>query len=58
MVAMLDGDRIRVFSGNDGVHVGAVTSIQGKGAEIWIGGEFGLEFFDGRRFQAGKSIRR
>ena len=52
MIAMLNGGRIRVFSGNDGVHVGAVTSIQAKGAEIWIGGEFGLEFFDGRRFQA------
>jgi signal transduction histidine kinase/ligand-binding sensor domain-containing protein len=52
MVAMLNGDRIRVFSVNDGVQVGAVTSIQGKGAEIWIGGEFGLEFFDGSRFHA------
>lgn len=52
MVAMLNGDRIRVFSANDGVHLGAVTSIQAKGAEIWIGGEFGLELFDGRRFHA------
>ena len=50
IVAMLNGDRIRVFSANDGVHIGAVTSIQGKGTEIWIGGEFGLEFFDGSRF--------
>lgn len=46
-IAMLDGDRVRVFSAEDGVQVGAVTSIQGKGAKIWIGGEFGLEFFDG-----------
>jgi signal transduction histidine kinase/ligand-binding sensor domain-containing protein len=52
MVAMLNGDRIKVYSGNDGVHVGAVTSIQAKGAEIWIGGEFGLEYFDGSRFHA------
>jgi len=50
-VAMLDGDRVRIFSGKDGVQVGAVTSIQGKGTKIWIGGEFGLEFFDGSRFQ-------
>jgi ligand-binding sensor domain-containing protein len=41
-VAMLDGDRVRMFSGKDGVQVGAVTSIQGKGTKIWIGGEFGL----------------
>jgi signal transduction histidine kinase len=48
---MLNGDRVRVFSGKDGVQIGAVTSIQGKGTKIWIGGEFGLEFFDGSRFQ-------
>jgi signal transduction histidine kinase/ligand-binding sensor domain-containing protein len=52
MVAMLNGDRIRFFSGDEGVRVGAVTSIQGKGAEVWIGGEFGLEYFDGSRFHA------
>ena len=50
-VAMLDGDRVRIFSGKDDVRVGAVTSIQGKGTKIWIGGELGLEFFDGSRFQ-------
>jgi signal transduction histidine kinase len=48
---MVDGDTVRIFSGKDGVKVGAVTSIQGKGTKIWIGGEFGLEFFDGSRFQ-------
>lgn len=52
MIAMLNGDKITIYSGNDGVHVGALTSIQGKGAEIWIGGEFGLEYFDGSRFHA------
>jgi PAS domain S-box-containing protein len=51
-VATLDGDRVRIFSGKDGVRVGAVTSIQGQGTKLWIGGEFGLEFFDGSRFQA------
>jgi signal transduction histidine kinase len=50
-VAMLDGDRVRIFSGKDGVHIGTVTSIQGTGTSIWIGGEFGLESFDGNRFQ-------
>ena len=42
---------VRIFSGKDGVQVGAVTSIQGKGTTIWIGGELGLAFFDGSRFQ-------
>jgi signal transduction histidine kinase/ligand-binding sensor domain-containing protein len=49
-IAMLDGNKVRYFSGKDGVQVGAVTSIQGEGARIWIGGESGLEFFDGSRF--------
>jgi PAS domain S-box-containing protein len=50
-VVMLNGDRIRIYSGKDGVQVGTVTSIKGEGTKIWIGGEFGLEFFDGSRFQ-------
>jgi signal transduction histidine kinase/ligand-binding sensor domain-containing protein len=50
-VAMLDGDRVRIFSGKEGVQIGAVTSIQEKATKLWIGGEFGLEFFDGSRFQ-------
>jgi signal transduction histidine kinase/ligand-binding sensor domain-containing protein len=49
-IAMLDGDSVRVFSGKDGVQLGAVTSIAGKGRTIWVGGEFGLEYFDGSRF--------
>src|SRR5215470_12743480 len=33
-VAMLDGDRVRIFSGNDDVQVGAITSIREKGGKI------------------------
>lgn len=50
-IAMLKRDRARIFSGKDGVQTGAITSIQGEGKKIWIGGELGLEFFDGTRFQ-------
>src|SRR5207245_2128025 len=50
-VALLNGDRIRIFSSKDGVQIGTVTSIQDKGNGVWIGGEFGLEFFDGSRFR-------
>jgi signal transduction histidine kinase/ligand-binding sensor domain-containing protein len=49
-IAMLDGDNVRVFSGKDGIRLGAVTSIGGKGTKIWVGGEFGLELFDGSYF--------
>lgn len=51
-VAMLDGSRVKIFSTKDGLQVGTITSIQSKGNKIWIGGEFGLEFFDGNRFQS------
>lgn len=51
-VAILEGDRVTIFSIKDGVQVGTITSIQSKGKRIWIGGEFGLEFFDGTRFRS------
>lgn len=51
MVAVLDGNKVRILSGKDGIQVGTITSIQGDGRKIWIGGEFGLESFDGARFQ-------
>ena len=50
-VAMVDGDKVSIFSDKDGVQIGAVTSIHGRAKEIWIGGESGLEFFDGNYIQ-------
>jgi len=50
-VAVLDGDKVKIFAREDGVQIGAITSIQGQGKKIWIGGEFGLEFFDGSHFK-------
>jgi signal transduction histidine kinase/ligand-binding sensor domain-containing protein len=49
-LAVLDGDRVQVFGPNEGLGVGNVTAIHGRGSEIWIGGEFGLEQFDHGRF--------
>jgi signal transduction histidine kinase/ligand-binding sensor domain-containing protein len=49
-LAVLDGDRVQVFGPNDGLRVGNITAIYGRRAEIWIGGEFGLEEFDRGRF--------
>jgi PAS domain S-box-containing protein len=49
-LAVLDGDRIRTFGPNDGLQLGNITAIYGRGSEIWIGGEFGLEQFDRGRF--------
>jgi PAS domain S-box-containing protein len=49
-LAVLDGDRARVFGPSDDLQVGNVTAIYGRRSEIWIGGEFGLEQFDQGRF--------
>src|SRR5271157_2312684 len=49
-LAVLEGDRVQTFGPNDGVRVGNVTAIYGRGSEIWIGGEFGLQQFDHGRF--------
>jgi signal transduction histidine kinase/ligand-binding sensor domain-containing protein len=49
-LAVLDDDRVQVFGPNDGVQVGNVTAIYGRGSEIWIGGEFGLQQFDHGHF--------
>jgi signal transduction histidine kinase/ligand-binding sensor domain-containing protein len=49
-LAVLDGDRVQVFGPNDGVRVGNITAIHGRTSAIWIGGEFGLQQFDGGSF--------
>src|SRR3984885_1266086 len=49
-LAVLDGDQLRLFGPSDGLQVGNIMAIHGRRSEIWIGGEFGLEQFDQRRF--------
>ncbi|MGA8812742.1 MAG: triple tyrosine motif-containing protein [Candidatus Sulfotelmatobacter sp.] len=49
-LAVLDGDRVQTFGPNEGIRVGAITAIHGRGSGIWIGGEFGLQQFDRGRF--------
>jgi signal transduction histidine kinase/ligand-binding sensor domain-containing protein len=49
-LAVLDGDRVQVFGPSDGIRVGNITAIYGRGPEIWIGGEFGLQQFEHGRF--------
>ncbi len=49
-LTVLDGDRVHVFRPGDDLQVGNITAIYGRGPEIWIGGEFGLEQFDSGRF--------
>jgi signal transduction histidine kinase/ligand-binding sensor domain-containing protein len=49
-LAVLDGDHVQVFGPNDGIRVGNITAIYGRGSEIWVGGEFGLQRFDHGHF--------
>jgi signal transduction histidine kinase/ligand-binding sensor domain-containing protein len=51
-MAVLDGSSVQVFFDQDGPPVGNVTAIYGKRSRLWAGGEFGLAFFDGKRFRA------
>ena len=41
-----------MFGTGDGVQVGNVTAIHGRGSDIWIGGEFGLQKFESGRFRS------
>jgi len=45
-LVVLDGDRVQVLGLSDGLRVGNATAIYGRGPNIWIGGEFGLQQFD------------
>ena len=50
-LAFLDGDHVRVFGSADGLRLGNITAIHGRGQRIWIGGEFGLALFDDGHLQ-------
>jgi signal transduction histidine kinase/ligand-binding sensor domain-containing protein len=55
-VAVLDGEKVRVFGPDDGIRVGNVTAISGRGLGVWIGGEFGLQEFDNGRFRTIQAV--
>ena len=55
---MLDADREQAFGPDDGLEVGNVTAIHGRGPEVWIGGEFGLQQFNQGRFHTLQAIDR
>lgn len=50
-VLMMDGVNARGFYERNGINVGSVHVIYGRGGHIWIGGENGLEVLDGGRFR-------
>jgi len=50
-VYVLDGEQVTAYSRNDGLDVGRIKVIRGRGQHIWAGGELGLMFFSERRFR-------
>jgi signal transduction histidine kinase/ligand-binding sensor domain-containing protein len=50
-IAALDGGKLQTFTATEGVNVGNVTALYGRGARVWAGGEFGLAFLNGSRFK-------
>jgi len=49
-IVMLEGQQIRIYS-IDGLHIGNVTFVGGRGDHIWVVGQFGFAMFDGNRFR-------
>ena len=54
-VAMLEGDRVRLYGVPDGLQIGNVTAIYSGRIGHWFGGDFGLARFEGERFQSIRS---
>ncbi len=51
---VLDGERLATYGPADGLRIGGVQAIEPVGDHVWLGGEFGVQVFDGHGF---KSIR-
>jgi signal transduction histidine kinase/ligand-binding sensor domain-containing protein len=54
-VAVLDGDRVRIYGVADGLQVGTVMAIHSGRVGQWFGGEFGLARLDAERFSVVQS---
>ena len=51
-VVVLDGERMRTYGLDDGLQIGNVMANYPGPAGHWLGGEFGLAWFDGERFHS------
>jgi signal transduction histidine kinase/ligand-binding sensor domain-containing protein len=51
-VAVLDGERVRTYGVADGLRIGNVMANHPGRIDHWLGGEFGLTWFDGERFHS------
>jgi PAS domain S-box-containing protein len=51
-ILLLDAGRVTIFSQKDGLDVGRIKVIRGRGPQLWAGGELGLVCFIGGHFRA------
>ncbi len=54
-VCFLDGGRVQCYSSKDGIQIGRIKVIRGRGANYWFGGELGLAFFKDDKFYTVKT---
>lgn len=50
-VCVLNGGRAQTYTQANGIDIGRVRVIRGRGERIWVGGELGLALFDNGRFR-------
>lgn len=51
-ITLKEGDDLRLVTARDGLQVGNVTALTQGRTQVWIGGERGLAYFDGKVFHA------
>jgi ligand-binding sensor domain-containing protein len=51
-VAVVDGDQVRNYTQADGIDIGRIRVIRGRGPRYWLGGELGLALFENGRFRS------
>lgn len=49
-VRLIDGKESQSFSRDDGIDIGRIKVVRGRGAQVWFGGETGLAIFNNGRF--------
>ena len=52
VVAVWSGGKVRTFGEAEGLNMGCVFVIAGRGRNVWVGGERGLAMLVGNRFRS------
>jgi len=55
-VCLINGQEVQSFSHDDGLDIGKIKVIRGRGAQIWLGGETGLAVFNNGRFKTVNAV--